>query len=171
LSLGLIAVAAATVQILAGAFAERMSNWIGSGNFSEVSVRVVAALIGLAANVAFVAIVFLVLGSARAPFRILSATIAATAVVIAILQQASSYFVASASHNTVLAPFAAVIALLLFVDFTARVLLIAAAWIGAAAGGPILGTSKPLPALPRRKGKTVTTRRATGRNREPTAQP
>ena len=170
MALGLIAVAAATVQIVAGAFADRAARWIFDGDFSEVSVRVVAAVAGLAANVAFVAIVFLVLGSARAPARILITTIAATAVVIAILQQASSYFVASASSNSVLAPFAAVIALLLFVDFTARVLLIAAAWIGAATGGPALSKSAPLPSPGRRKGNTVTTRRATGRNRsnEPT---
>jgi len=41
--------------------------------------------------------------------------------------------VASASNNSVLAPFAAIIALMLFVDLTARTLLIAAAWIGAIA--------------------------------------
>lgn len=40
---------------------------------------------------------------------------------------------ASASNNSVLAPFAAIIALMLFVDLTARTLLIAAAWIGAIA--------------------------------------
>lgn len=166
MALGLIAVAAATLQIVAGALAERVAGWIGGENLTEVSVRVVAAAAGLAANVAFVAIVFLVLGSARAPFRILASTIAITAVVIAVLQQASSYFVTAASSNAVLAPFAAVIALLLFVDFTARVLLIAAAWIGAATGGPSPGFTRLL-ASPARRGRgTVTTRRAVGRNPE-----
>ena len=164
MALGLIAVAAATAQIVASAFAERAARWILDGDLSEVSVRVVAALVSLAANVAFVAIVFLVLGGARAPARILLTTIAATALVIAVLQQASTYFVSAASANAVLAPFAAVIALLLFVDFTARVLLIAAAWIGAATGSPLGGHTMPLPSPARRKGQTVTTRRATGRN-------
>ena len=87
-----------------------------------------------------------------------------TAFVVAILQFASSYFVSAASSNAVLAPFAAVIALLLFVDFTSRVMLVAAAWIGAAAGGgPVENPTHTLPSPARRSGKTVTTRRATGR--------
>ena len=119
-----------------------------------------AALASFAADAAFVAIVFIVLGSARAPARVLVTTILLTGAVIAVIQFGSSYFVTSASNNPVLAPFAAVIALLLFVDLTARSILIAAAWIGVTAGG---GTppepTHELPSPARRSGKSVTTRR------------
>ena len=71
--------------------------------------------------------------------------------------------VVSAEFNTMNAGVG--IALLLFVDFTSRVMLVAAAWIGAAAGGgPVDHPTRDLPSPARRSGKTVTTRRATGRD-------
>jgi len=165
-SLGLVAVVGAALQVVAGALANSIAGLLGDGGTSPVTVRVVAALFGLVANSAFVAIVLLVLGGAKAAARIVVPTIVATAVVIAVLQLASGYFVASASSNTVLAPFATVIALLLFVDFTSRVLLVAAAWIGAVAGGiSPSAEAVELPPHSRRSRKSVTTRRATGRKK------
>lgn len=171
-ALAIVAVIAAAFQIIAGSLASHVANLFGSASISEASVRAVAAVAGLAANIGFVSIVFLVLGSARAPARVLIPTIVLTALVIAVLQFASSYFVTAASSNTVLAPFAAVIAVLLFVDFTSRVMLIAAAWIGAAAGGrPENGLVGAMPSPSRRERKTVTTRRATGVKPPPDATP
>jgi len=164
LALGIVAVLGAAVQIVASFLVEQVTGWIGNEGISEASVRAVAALASFAADAAFVAIVFIVLGSARAPARVLVTTILLTGAVIAVIQFGSSYFVTSASNNPVLAPFAAVIALLVFVDLTARSMLIAAAWIGVTAGG---GTppepTHELPSPARRSAKTVTTRRAAGR--------
>jgi len=162
-TLAVVAVLAAGFQIVAGSLANHVAGWIGDDSVSAATVRLVAALAGLAANVAFVAIVFLVLGGARARARILVPTIVVTALGIAVLQLASSYFVTAASTYAVLAPFAAVIAVLLFVDFASRGMLIAVAWIGAAAGGPgDTAVSAALPSPSRRGSKSVTTRRATG---------
>ena len=167
-ALALTAVVAAGFQIVAGSLANHVAGWIGGADLTAATVRAVAAVAGLAANVAFVAIVFLVLGSARAPAKILVPTIGLTALAIAVLQLASSYFVTAASSNTVLAPFAAVIAVLLFVDFASRGMLIAAAWIGAAAGGAVGNVAVGLlPSPARRTRKTVTTRRATGSKEPP----
>ncbi len=161
--LGVIAVVAVALQLIATAFANSVGNLIGEDGVSALSVRVVAALAGLVANVGFVALVLIVLGSARAPARILVPTIGVTALIIAVLQAASGYFVNAAGKNSVLAPFAAIIALMVFVDFTSRVMLIAAAWIGAATGAGGDRATASMPAPPRRERGTVTTRRATGR--------
>jgi len=135
LLLGVIALVATGLQVVASALAKTVAGLFDSSGVSEATVWITAAAAGLLADIAFVALVLLVLGSARAPARILVPTIGVTAVVIMILQQASGYFVRSASQSAVLAPFAAIIALMIFVDFTTRVLLISAAWVGAAAGG------------------------------------
>jgi membrane protein len=161
--LAIVAIVAVTLQLITGALAGFVADLLGDDSVSVVSVRIIAAVAGIAANVAFVAIIFLVLGSARAPARYLVPTIVVTAVVVAILQAASGLFVQSASNNQVLAPFAAVIALLLFVDLSSRAILIAGAWIGAAVGAPAGEYSHVLPSPARRSGKSVTTRRATGR--------
>ena len=81
----------------------------------------------------FVALVLLVLGRAQSTRRVMLPTVLMAGFAFALLQAASGLLVASASNNSVLAPFAAIIALMLFVDLTARTLLIAAAWIGAIA--------------------------------------
>lgn len=166
-ALAIVAVIATALQIVTGALAGAVADLIGDDGVSELSVRAVAAIAGLAANVAFVAIVFLVLGGARAPARYLVPTIVGTAVVVGILQAASGLFVQSASKNQVLAPFAAVIALLLFVDLSSRAILVAGAWIGAAVGAQTGEASLALPSPARRSPKTVTTRRATGREPAP----
>jgi membrane protein len=162
IALALVALLAAAIQIVGGFLVDAVTGWIGNQGVSAVSVWGVAAIAAYAADVAFVAIVFLVLGSARAPFRVLATTIALTGAVVWVLQYASGYFVSSAGSNPVLAPFAAVIALLIFVDFTARSMLVAAAWIGVAAGSPTAGSAGLLPSPSRRGRGSVTTRRATG---------
>lgn len=165
-SLAIVALVAAGLQIVGGALASTIAGLIGDEGVSRWLVTSSAVLVGLLANSGFVAIVYLVLGRSRVKARLLLPTVATVAFAIAVLQQASGYFVQSASSNPVLAPFAAVIALLIFVDFTARVLLLGAAWLGAASAEHTDDGSEPvLPPSRRRVG--ITTARGTKRVRAP----
>jgi uncharacterized BrkB/YihY/UPF0761 family membrane protein len=92
-----------------------------------------------------------------------------TATVIGVLRLASSALVGSAASNAVLASIAAVITLLIFVDFTTRAILMSAAWLGSYRTPEVEGAKED--ATPRvtthteraRRKVNVTTRRATVR--------
>ncbi|MFV0634226.1 YihY/virulence factor BrkB family protein [Demequina sp.] len=164
-ALALIAVLAVALQFIGGVLASWAAGLLGAGGVSEVLVRLAAITAGVLANAMFAAVVFVVLGQAKVRLKVLLITIFVTAIAFAVLQQASGYFVSSASSNAVLAPFAAVLALLIFVDFTARILLVASAWLGASGGGLGGVEHEALDTPPRRDHASVTTRRATGRRR------
>lgn len=133
LALVLLAVVGTALQVIAVNLAQFVARLIGDDVVSTWVVSLTAFVVGFAMDCVFVALVLLVLGRAQSTRRILVPTILMAGFAFAILQAASGLLVASASKNSVLAPFAAVIALMLFVDLTARTLLIAAAWIGAIA--------------------------------------
>lgn len=164
-ALALIATVGVVLQVVGGTLASWIADLIGGGTGSRVLVSAAAITAGVIANALFALLVYVVLGEAKVKFWVLMATVGATAVLFAILQQASGYFVASASSNAVLAPFAAIIALLVFVDFTARILLIGAAWLGAAAGGLDEVRHRELPSPAYRRRGYVTTSRAMARVR------
>lgn len=164
LGLALIALVAAIMQVLSTNVAQLVSGILGNEGPAEATIRLLAAAVGFLADLAFVALIYLVLGQAQVRLAILAPTMLVTVIIILALQQLSSYFVQSASNNPVLAPFAAIIALLLFVDLTARVLLGGAAWMGAASGEREGTGAGLLPPPPRRNRGGVTTRRATGRD-------
>jgi membrane protein len=132
-ALVVIAVIGTALQIIAVNLAQFVSGLFRDDSVSTWMVSVVAFFVGFLMDCVFVALVLLVLGRAQSTRNILVPTIVAAGFAFAVLQAASGLLVASASKNSVLAPFAAIIALMLFVDLTARTLLIAAAWIGAIA--------------------------------------
>lgn len=150
------------IQVLASSFAETLASWVGIDGASLWSVRIPTMLAGFLADAGFVALVYVVLGRARGPRRMLLIVIAAAAFAIMVIQQLSSMFVGETSSNPVLAPFAAVIAVLIFVTLVAQVLLLGAAWLGVGSEPDARTAPEPLPAYPRRKRGTVTTTRATG---------
>ena len=125
--LALMALLAAAVQVAAASAAA----WIGveSGGRTWL-VRAVAVVATLAVDAAFVFVAMTVLGGAGRPFRRLLPPVAAAAVAIAVLRAASTLVLGASLGNPVLAPFAAVIAILVWVDLVTRIVLIAAAWIG-----------------------------------------
>lgn len=163
IGLAVSAVVAVGMQVIGGALAGWMADLIGGEAASAVLVRVVAISAGVVANMLFAVLVFAVLGGARVQVRHMVIAVVVTALALAVLQQASSYFVTSAASNAVLAPFVPVIALLIFVDFTTRVLLGVAAWLGAVTVGDPDDPVEVLPAPGRRKHPTVTTAKAAGR--------
>ena len=153
----------------------RAATWIAAN--SEITwvktwvVQVPAVTAGLMVDMLFVAMALVVLGRARAKWRRLWPVLLGAAVAVGILRQASSAVVASSVDNPVLGPFAAIVTLLAFVQLTTRVILYAAAWLGAGQNATALGTIEdPGPytvvdrAPARRKAK-VTTARATVRRR------
>lgn len=151
------------IQVVAASFARTVAQWIGDDESSPWAVRAPAVIAGFIADAGFVALVYVVLGRAKAPRRMVVAVIAIAAAAIMALQQLSSLLVGQASENVVLAPFAAVIVVLLFVTLVAQVLLYGAAWLGSASP-QLKGTAaQELPAPPRRKRGGVTTTRAVGR--------
>lgn len=162
-ALMLVILVGAVVQVAASSFARTLVEWIGQDDASPGAVRIPAMLAGFIADVGFVALVYVVLGRVRAPRREVVGVVLVGAAAIAVLQQVSTLLVASASRNVVLAPFAAVVVLLLFVTLVAQVLLYGAAWLGARSVKPERGAPRLLPPMPRRRRGSVTTARAVGR--------
>lgn len=158
-----VILAGAVIQVAASSFAWTLVEWAGQDDASPAVVRVPAILAGYVADAGFVALVYVVLGRVRAPRREVLGAVLFSAAAIAVLQQLSTLLVASASRNVVLAPFAAVVVLLLFVTLVAQVLLYGAAWLGARIDQPDRGVPASLPPVSRRKRGGVTTTRAVGR--------
>jgi len=166
IGLVVIVLIGAGLQIAASRAARVIAGALGEGGVPEWAVRSSALLAGFVTDALFVALVLLVLGRSRVSARVLLPTIAGTALVIGVLRALSSLLVGGAASNAVLAPFAAIITILVFVDFVSRVLLLSGAWIGAVSN-PDEDTSAlvALPSPARRARGTVTTKRAVGKTR------
>lgn len=164
----LIALAGLVVQVAASSAARWLVDLIGDHAYSEWLLRVPALLVGLVIDMLFVAMAIMVLGHVRAPWRRLWPVLLVTAIVIGLLRVGSSALVGSAAENPVLASIAAVITLLIFVDFTTRAILMAAAWIGSHRTVDAEEVAAPKTRVTTRVGararkRKVTTRRATVR--------
>jgi len=153
----------------------RAATWIA--NNSDIAwvqtwvVRVPAVAVGLFVDMLFVTVALVVLGRARAKWGRLWPVLFVSAIVVGILRQASSAVVASAVDNPVLGPFAAVVTLLAFVQLTTRVILYAAAWLGAGrapTADAVIEDTGPFTVVdlsPARRRAKITTARATVRRR------
>ena len=97
---------------------------------SSLTLRAVGLGAGLVADALFALIALALLGGARHGKR-LAWVVLGAAVAMTLLRFGVTFLVAGTLEHPVLAPFAAVITLLVFVDFVNRVLLMAAAWLGA----------------------------------------
>lgn len=144
----------------------RVANWladrIGAQWVDAWVIRLPATLVGLVADMLFLALALLVLGRARVSWSRLWRVLLVAGVVMGVLRQASSAVVGSAADNRVLAPFAAIVTLLAFVELVTRVVLYAAAWIGArqVAGAVAEEPQVFVDTSPARRRSRVTTRRA-----------
>ncbi len=164
----LIGIAGLAVQLVASRAAKWLVDLMGDGTLSEWLLRVPALTVGLVIDMMFVAMAIVVLGHARAPWSRLWPVLLVTAAVIGVLRFGSSLLVGSAADNAVLASIAAVVTLLIFVDFTMRAILMAAAWMGAHRTIDAENTAKPQRQVVTRTGAKartgkITTRRATMR--------
>jgi membrane protein len=136
-NLGLaIAIAAALVVSSAAtffgtAFIRQLEEWVGVGPgfVADASTRVLAIVIVLVLDSLVVAVLFIVLSGVRASPRAIIAGSLLGGVGLTVLQQLSGLFVGGASSNPLLASFASLIALLLWFNLSAQVILIAASYI------------------------------------------
>lgn len=129
--LGGLLLAAALTTFLGSAFVTLVLDWLGLAEtgLTEGVTRVIAALVTLALDTVGVAIMFWMLSGVRASARAVWRGALLGGVGLLVLQQLSGLFVGGASSNRLLASFASLIALLLWVNLSAQVLLIAAAYI------------------------------------------
>lgn len=97
------------------------------------SVRGVSIVVVLALNAALIAASFLVLSGVRASARSLWTGAAIGAVGLLVLQELSGLFVGGATSNPLLTSFASLLALLIWINLSTQVILIAGAYITTAA--------------------------------------
>lgn len=129
--LGALLLAAAVTSFLGSAFVGTVLDWIGAGEtgISVVLTRSITILVTLALDAIMIAVMFWMLSGVKAPPRAVWAGAIIGAIGLVALQQLSSLFVSGAGSNPLLASFASLIALLLWVNLSAQVILIAAAYI------------------------------------------
>ena len=121
----------AVATVISGAGVSSVASFLGIAH-SEVAAwaaGIVAALIVYVLDAAVIVGLFAVLSGVRAGAKLLWQGGALGAVGLLVLQQVSSLFVGGAKSNPLLASFAALIALLLWMNLSAQVVLLASAWI------------------------------------------
>ncbi len=128
---GALAISAA-VTMIGTAGLGLVASWLGVGSDDAIVTwggRLVAILATFVLDAVAVAALFRVLSGVRAPARALWTGSLLGAVALTVLQQLSGLFVGGATSNPLLASFAALIALLLWFNLSAQVILIATAYI------------------------------------------
>lgn len=125
-----LVVAGMILQLMASQFSTVVAGWLSDQPLSEWIIRGPAFAAGVVVDMAFVALIVLVLGRYEGPRRPMLWTILVTAVAIGLLRQGVSWVVGSAAQNPVLGSAAAVVTILIFVYYIARIILYAGAWLG-----------------------------------------
>lgn len=126
---GLVLSAAAT---FAGtAFVDVLREWagIGPGLVTDLATRGVSLAVVFVLDAAMVALAFRTLSGVRPGARSLWTGALIGAVGLTVLQQLSGLFVRGAGSNPLLASFAALIALLLWMNLSSQVILLASTWV------------------------------------------
>ncbi|MGK0721566.1 YihY/virulence factor BrkB family protein [Leucobacter sp. W1478] len=132
LAFGGLLVAGAAASLLTSSGLSLVSAWSEANEAStalEVISRIVGVFLALAVNTLAIAIAFRLLSGVRAPARALWTGALAGGIGLLVLQEFSGLFVRGAASNPLLASFAALIALLLWINLSAQVILIAASLI------------------------------------------
>lgn len=125
---GLAASAAAT--FFGTALVGSVHGWLGLNDaVSRWATWGVGLIVTLALDTGVVALLFVVLSGVRASARVLWPGALLGGVALAVLQQLSGLFVGGAASNPLLASFASLIALLLWFNLSAQVVLLAGAYI------------------------------------------
>lgn len=112
------------------AFVGAALDWLGiaQGALADAATRAVSILVVFALDMALVALAFTALSGVRAHPRTLWSGAFVGALGLTVLQQLSGLFVSGAGSNPLLASFAALIALLLWLNLSAQVILLASTW-------------------------------------------
>jgi len=124
--------ASAAISFLGTAGLGIVGEWLGLAQDSpvlDIGGRIITIVAVFALDAAIIAGAFWVLSGLRASARALWSGALLGAVGLTVLQQLSGLFVGGASSNPLLASFASLIALLLWFNLSAQVILIASAYI------------------------------------------
>jgi len=124
--------AAGAVTFLGTAGVNVILGWFGVGAndpLGLVAARIVTVVVVFALDAAAIAVLFLALSGVKPSARTLWSGALLGAVGLIVLQQLSGLFLGGASSNPLLASFASLIALLLWFNLSAQVILIASAYI------------------------------------------
>lgn len=168
IALVVVAVLGVVLQVLASRFSEAVAGLLSDEPLSQWVIRIPAFAVGVLVDMAFVALAIVVLGGFTSPRLPLLRTLVVTAIAIGVLRQAVSLVVGGTVDNPILASAAAVITIMIFVNFMARIVLHAAAWLGTIAGpeaAPGGAMVEPADSMARRQHDSVTTARAVKRKR------
>jgi len=130
-AVGALFAVSAVVTFLGSAFATTVLDWVGidSGFLAALTTRVITIVVTFALDTALIALLFVLLSGAHAPRRALWGGALVGGAGLVVLQQLSGLFVGGAPSNPLLTSFASLIALLLWLNLSAQVVLIACAWI------------------------------------------
>ena len=124
--------AAAAITVLGTAGVGLVAGWLGLSSESPLVVfssRAVAIAIVFVLDAVAVAVLFRALSGVQAKARTLWIGALLGAVGLSVLQQLSGLFVGGAGNNPLLASFASLVALLLWINLSAQVILLASAYI------------------------------------------
>ncbi|WP_062465839.1 YihY/virulence factor BrkB family protein [Demequina maris] len=128
-ALVLIALVGVTIQVVASGAARTIADAVGL-TVPAWEIRLIGYFAGVVADMLYVALVLMLLGGARMSWRVFWVILLA-ALAIGVLRLGVSLVVQGSIDSPVLAPFAAIITLLVFVDYVNRIILMCAAWLGA----------------------------------------
>jgi membrane protein len=132
IGIGAAFAAAAVLTFYANAGIGALSDLLGRSEDDPISVigtRTVSLLIVFVLDAAAIAVLFRTLSGVRPSIRALLPGAFYGAIGLTVLQQLSSLFVGGAASNPLLASFASLIALLLWVNLSSQVILLAGAYI------------------------------------------
>ena len=128
--LGVGMLASAISSIVAHSVGSFVESLLGGNQMVGWLVRIGGAAAGVVLDAAVVAAIIMLVAGARPHRRDLLLGCLAAGVVAGVLRWLGTSVVAgSAGHNALLAPFAAIVAILVLVNFLARVLLMVCAWM------------------------------------------
>lgn len=121
----------ALATMLGTAFIRTATEWLGIGSsaLGEVGVAVLTIVLVFVLDAAIVALAFLSLSGLKPRARTLWAGAIIGGIGLTVLQQLSGLFVRGAGANPLLATFASLIALLIWFNLSAQVILVASTWI------------------------------------------
>ncbi|MEV7693546.1 YihY/virulence factor BrkB family protein [Microbacterium sp. NPDC089189] len=132
IAIGVLLIASAAASFLGAASIETLMGWVGlpaDSTGAVVATRTVSILAVFALDVLVIVLAFVVLSGVKAPKKALWTGALIGGVGLTVLQQLSGLFVGGASANPLLATFASLIALLLWFNLSAQVILLASAYI------------------------------------------
>ncbi len=132
IGVGAALIASAAVTMLGTAGLGMVAGWLGLAREDPAigwGTRLLAILVTFLLDAAVIAVLFRVLSGVRAPAKALWIGSLIGAAGLTVLQQLSGLFIGGASSNPLLASFASLIALLLWINLSAQVILIATSYI------------------------------------------